>query len=133
MKLITRDTDFAIQALTYICEKGEEPISALTLSEKLKMPYPFLRGILQKLKGAGYLNSSKGKTGGFTLAKSAEQVTLLEILELFQGEVAVGQCFQKNHNCSRKRVCLFRTRLTGVQVELQRILLGVTVAALAKK
>ena len=59
MKLITRNTDYAIRALCYIAEQKQEVISADRLVKSLEIPRPFLRKILQTLTKAGLLNSSK--------------------------------------------------------------------------
>jgi Rrf2 family protein len=68
MKLINRDTDYAVKALLYITKKKPERISVSELVNVLDIPKPFLRKTLQTLNREGVLNSSKGKVGGFGLA-----------------------------------------------------------------
>ena len=65
MKLITRDTDYALRALCFIAKHKKEIISVDRLAEESKIPRPFLRKILQKLNRAGILKSYKGQGGGF--------------------------------------------------------------------
>ena len=65
MKLITRDTDYAVRALCFIGQRQKRLISASELVANLKIPRPFLRKILQTLNREGILNSYKGKGGGF--------------------------------------------------------------------
>ena len=55
MKLITRDTDYAVRALVFIAKQKEEIVSVRDLVEKLKIPKPFLRKILQLLNKKGLL------------------------------------------------------------------------------
>ena len=67
MKLITRDTDYAIRAITYMAKHKESRVSVKELVKNLKVPRPFLRKILQVLDKKGLLRSYKGKGGGFLL------------------------------------------------------------------
>jgi Rrf2 family protein len=80
VKLITRDTDYAIRALCCIAKKKRELISAKELVECLKMPKPFLRKILQELQKEKLVHSYKGRGGGFSLAKSPEKTTLADLI-----------------------------------------------------
>ena len=59
MKLITRDTDYAVRALIFIIKQKKEVISVNKLINNLKLPRPFLRKILQVLNKKGILNSAK--------------------------------------------------------------------------
>ena len=62
MKLITRDTDYAIRALCFIA-KEQDTISVAQLVNRMRMPRSFLRKLLQVLSSKGILVSIKGKGG----------------------------------------------------------------------
>ncbi|MDD5015309.1 MAG: Rrf2 family transcriptional regulator, partial [Atribacterota bacterium] len=81
MKLITRNTDYAVRALCCIAEQKQKVISTDRLVKSLEMPRPFLRKILQALTKEGLLNSSKGKDGGFSLAISPKEITLIDVMK----------------------------------------------------
>ena len=70
MKLINRDTDYAVRALSYILRRKDKIVTAAELVRELDMPRPFLRKILQSLNKNGFLKSQRGKGGGFILAPS---------------------------------------------------------------
>ena len=55
MRLINRNTDYAVRAISYISRQEEKVISVSELVEKIKVPRPFLRKILQILNKKGIL------------------------------------------------------------------------------
>lgn len=108
MKLITRNTDYAVRALCCIAEQKQEVISADQLVKSLKMPRPFLRKILQTLNKEGLLNSSKGKGGGFTLTISPEKITLTDVMKIFQGPLKLNECKFRKNDCPYVSDCFFQ-------------------------
>ena len=84
MKLITRDTDYAVRALCYMAGTKRQMVSVPDLVKELKVPGPFLRKILQILNKKGVLRSSKGRGGGFMLAGAPKKIFLVDLMEIFQ-------------------------------------------------
>ena len=84
MKLITKDTDYALKALCYIAKSSKEIISVKELVKCLDVPNPFLRKVLQVLNRHKLLRSYKGKGGGNP--KSA-QVVLEKMPESLLSEI----------------------------------------------
>ncbi len=128
MKLINRDTDYAIRAIKKISE-GKNPVYPVKmLAEELDLPTPFLRKILQKLASAGILNSYKGKGGGFSLARDADDIYILEVMEAFQGEMKLSECIFKKSMCSFSESCVLRKKIISIQKlvqdELEKISIG---------
>ena len=70
MRLITRNTDYAVRALSYISRQEEKVISVSELVKKIKVPRPFLRKILQTLNKKGILISYKGQGGDSSWLRS---------------------------------------------------------------
>ena len=119
MKLITRDTDYAIKAFAYLSENKGRIISITELVEKLKEPKPFLRKILQTLANNKILNSYKGKNGGFELAVRPENLTLLDIIEVFQGKFKINDCLFKKDICPNKSKCLLKSRIDSIEKQVE--------------
>lgn len=88
MKLTTR-SEYALLALVYLArqEKGEYH-STQTIAEAQKIPAKFLEQLMLALKRARFLHSTKGQKGGYTLAKAPEEISLAEIIRLFDGALA---------------------------------------------
>lgn len=88
MKLTVR-TEYALLALVYLGRhSNEEYFSVEKISQAQGIPAKFLEQILLSLKRGHYLQSTKGQNGGYRLAKPADQITLAEIIRLFDGPLA---------------------------------------------
>jgi len=115
MKLITRDTDYAVRALCFIakCEKEIVPVSEL--NRNLRIPGPFLRKILQILNKKGLLRSYKGKGGGFMLALAPGKIFLADLIEIFQGSLRLNECIFKKRICPDIKTCKLKKRIDTIQ------------------
>ena len=133
MKLITRDTDYAVRALCCIAEQKQEVISADRLVKSLDMPRPFLRKILQTLTKAGLLNSSKGKDGGFSLTVFPEEITLTDVMKIFQGPVRLNECKFKKNDCPYMNDCLLKRKIDEIEKEVIAKLKAITIESIIKK
>jgi Rrf2 family protein len=133
VKLITRNTDYAVRALCCIAEQRQEVISADQLVKSLKMPRPFLRKILQTLNKKGLLNSSRGKGGGFTLALSPGKITLTDVMKIFQGPLRLNECKFKKSDCPYISDCLLKKRIDEIEKEVIAKLKAITIASIIKK
>jgi len=132
LKLITRDTDYAIRALCFIA-KSKRRISAQELVGELNIPRPFLRKILQVLNKEGVLNSHKGQAGGFDLAIAPGKISLLSLVRIFQGPLKLNICTFRKKICPDTRLCKVRKKIDKIQKYVSSELRGVTIASLTKK
>ncbi len=133
MKLITRNTDYAVRALCCIAEQKQEVISADQLVKSLDMPRPFLRKILQTLNKKGLLNSSRGKGGGFALALSPGKITLTDVMKIFQGPIRLNECKFKKSHCPYISDCLLKKKIDEIEKEVIAKLKAITIASITKK
>ena len=128
MKLITRDTDYALRALCVLGKKKNEVIAVSSLVRELKIPRPFLRKILQRLHRRGILRAQRGKDGGFQLAKPAEALSLLGLVRVFQKDFRLNECNFKKKPFLRKDRCPLRRKIEeieqGVFMRLQKTKVG---------
>jgi len=133
VKLITRNTDYAVRALCCIAEQKQGVISADQLVKSLEMPRPFLRKILQTLNKEGLLNSSKGKGGGFVLAVSPGKITLTDVIKIFQGPIRLNECKFRKSDCSYINDCLLKKKIDEIEKEVIKKLKTITIASIIKK
>jgi len=96
---LSQKADYGLILLSNL-SKSKTPISVATVARKNEIPTKFLSQIATELKKAGMIRSKEGVTGGFTLAKKAVDIKLLDVLKLLDGELVVGECFEDDHECT---------------------------------
>jgi Rrf2 family protein len=83
---VSRSTGYALLAVGYIAKNaGDGVVLSQNISKQYDIPLEYLLKILQQLVRANVLRSKRGPRGGFSLAKSANRITMLEIIEAVDG------------------------------------------------
>lgn len=95
---LSQKADYGLILLSNL-SKSKTPLSVSKIATKNEIPAKFLSQIATELKRAGMIKSKEGVTGGFTLAKKATDIKLLDVLKLLDGELVVGECFEDDHEC----------------------------------
>lgn len=132
MKLITRDTDYAVRAVCYIAKNGKRVVSVAELVKKLRIPRAFLRKLLQTLNRKKMLVSHKGQGGGFTLAKRPERILLVDLIRIFQGSLRLNECIFKKTLCPNIKVCPLKKKIDIIEGYVARELREISIASLLK-
>ncbi len=133
MKLLTRNTDYAIRAVCSMASRQGQVVSVAELVRELKMPRPFLRKILQTMSKAGLVTSTKGIGGGFTLSKDIDKLTLADFVEAFQGPLSINECSFKKKRCPNTGGCPLKKKIDSIGNYVVNELRSITVGSLLKK
>ena len=89
--MISNRCTYALKAMLELSlREGAGPVSIGEIAREQAIPARFLEAILRQLKQAGYTVSSRGKVGGYQLAKPAHAVSAGEIIRLFEGPLFSG-------------------------------------------
>ncbi len=115
MKLITRDTDYALRALCFIARGKDKIVSVSAMVKSLKVPRPFLRKSLQLLNKRGIVSSHKGLGGGFKLAVTPGDLLLVDLIETFQGPFRLNECSLKKRPCPHKKECVLKKKIDNIE------------------
>jgi Rrf2 family protein len=107
MRLMNRNTCYAVRTLNFMAKQPAEIISVDTIVGNLKIPRSFLRKILQVLNKKGILRSSRGKGGGFKLAIPPSKIYLIDLIEIFQGP--------NTRICPYSSTCEINPRIENIQ------------------
>ena len=107
------------------------PVSALAESEAI--PEDFLRKIMQTLNRAEIVESRQGPFGGYKLAKSPDELSLLTVLEAVQGPLTMNECFDAPGICSRGTCCPVRSHLAQLQRQFSAQMAGVRLSDILKQ
>ncbi len=120
MDIIRRNTDYALRLATILAGFSctEESVSAKILSKEAAVPYPLTCKLLQKMQKKGIIKSEMGPKGGYCLARSPGQISLLEVIQIIQGPICVNRCFLGSYKCPLKGRCPLHKKLMGLQNEI---------------
>jgi len=100
--MLSNTCKYAIRAVIYLALNYSEnrKIGMKEISDSLDIPTPFLGKILQTLAKNKLLISTKGPNGGFALGKPANEITLLNIIEIVDGLDLFNECLIGLRTCS---------------------------------
>jgi len=116
---ITRQADYAIRAMVYLAQLGAEHRAATSqIALDKKIPPSFLAKIVSQLSVAGLLQTSRGAHGGVSLARSPEQISLLDVVEAIDGPILLNECVGENGTCTFGDSCMIRPIWCDAQKEL---------------
>ncbi len=110
MLRIGRLTDYGILTLTFLARDPEQGThNARDVSAKLQLPLPTVSKLLKLLARQGLLATHRGARGGFSLARPAREITLLEVIDAIEGPVSLTVCNERApHDCQIEQHCMCR-------------------------
>lgn len=116
---------------TGVVAGAERRLSVRELAEHLCVSRSHLAKVMQRLVGAGLLDSVRGARGGFRLTRSADSLSLLEIVEALDGHIPSTECLFDRPVCA-EGPCVLGQLLGSVTSELRERLASITVADFVK-
>jgi Rrf2 family transcriptional regulator, cysteine metabolism repressor len=75
----------------------DQPTSLKAIAEAERLPLAYLEQVVARLKKAGLVMSARGAHGGYWLARSAEEITMDEVVQALEGAIAPMECFVTDH------------------------------------
>ena len=103
----SKKCEYGLQAVLYLATLDENYIcSSEEIANKLSIPKEFTSKILQSLIESGWIESRKGKTGGFKLAKKASEIKLIDVVVAIDGVEIFNNCVLGFINCTKDKKCL---------------------------
>jgi Rrf2 family cysteine metabolism transcriptional repressor len=86
--VITTKSPYAVRALAELARRGgSSPVPIGEIARAREIPVQFLEGLFATLRRAGILQSQRGVKGGYTFARPPGEITVLEVVELLEGEL----------------------------------------------
>src|SRR3989344_9052573 len=96
---LSQKSDYGLILLSRL-SRAKSVTSVSKVAKENQISPKFLSQIASELKRAGILVSREGASGGYKLAKSADEIKLLDVLKVLDGELVKGECFEEGHECS---------------------------------
>ena len=98
---LNMETDYAIRCLMYMGSRGKS-VSSLEIGTALNLNRNYVQKILRKLRNAGLLTVARGSLGGYALARSADSMTMREIISAMEDTICINRCLEEDNFCSLK-------------------------------
>ncbi len=126
---LSKRSEYALRALIDLGiarELGRPILQVSELVAKEKLPIKFLEQILTQLRQAGYVETKRGKLGGYSLAKPAAKIKIGAVIRLLDGPLApiacVSQSAYERCTCPDEAHCGLRMLMLDVRNAIARIL-----------
>ncbi|RKY36969.1 MAG: Rrf2 family transcriptional regulator [Candidatus Omnitrophota bacterium] len=132
MKLLTKHTDYAIRALLELAGSKDEFLSAQQIAKRQRVPYQFLRQILQGLIKDKLVISKEGRGGGFRINKHPYLISIVDVIVIFQGNIQLSDCMFRKKLCINRANCVLRKQINRVEKLVNKEFKGITIGCLLR-
>ncbi len=132
--IYTKTGEYAIRAILHLArqDKGILVMSG-QVAEKEDIPAHYLAKILQRMAKFGYVDSFKGRGGGFKITKLAMTSSILDIVERIEGPVITLKCVTGLKECSDEHPCPLHDEWSELRDKIQHLITSKSVGQLAKE
>jgi Rrf2 family protein len=125
-------TEYAIRGLSELaCRQTERPVLLVDLVKGTDLPRDFLAKVFQRLVHARLLKSAKGRGGGFSLARPAHEISIMNIVEAIDGPLLLDGCVVGMERCTDHMPCPQHDLYKPIRQRLKDYLQTTTLADLA--
>jgi Rrf2 family nitric oxide-sensitive transcriptional repressor len=136
MLQLTKRTEYGLIALVHLVDRRGEPVSVRELSERYPVPKRLLAEVLKDLGRRGLVESHRGASGGYTLARAPESITLGDVVGALEGSPNLISCevpalLRQASDCEVKPTCPIRSPIQRVHEGLLELLERTTLRSLA--
>ena len=106
---ITRQADYAVRAILYLAQlKPGAQASTAQIAREQHIPLTFLAKIMSQLSASGVVRATRGAHGGVALARAADEISLLDIVETIDGPILLNDCTLNPLTCGVSDQCAVR-------------------------
>jgi Rrf2 family protein len=114
---ISEAASLALHGLVLIAKNQPMRMNVKILAVELNASQTHLAKVFQKLSKSGLVKSLRGPSGGFELNKPSEEISFLEIYEIIDGKITLGDCpLGKNHCVFQS--CIFDNELNQISADI---------------
>ena len=113
--------------------KDNQRINATMLSETLSIPYKFLTKIMTDLVGAGFIESIRGREGGYKFLKKPSEITVDDVLTLFNDSIKDEECILGIKSCDTKAKCPLHDKWLKPKIQLQKVFRESTIEGISSQ
>ena len=107
--LVSRKCRYALRAILELAMRNsKDPVKIADIAEAQAIPTRFLETILNQLKKVGFVESRRGRRGGYSLKRSPDELTIGDVIESMQGSLELAECLgSSKYKCPFHGGCVF--------------------------
>ncbi|CAB1276626.1 SUF system Fe-S cluster assembly regulator [Candidatus Nitrosacidococcus tergens] len=108
MLRMSKMADYSIVIMTHLAIDPSEQCTTANLASQIGIPLPTVSKILKQLTRARLLTSTRGVQGGYHLAKPPAEISIIEIITIFEGPIGLTSCINMPGKCKQESYCTTR-------------------------
>jgi Rrf2 family protein len=133
--IFSTKAEYGVRVMAHLAgTDAARPVSLGTIAEAEGLPLAYLEHLVQRLRRQGLVESRRGAHGGYTLSRPAAEITMAEIVEALEGNLAPIECITPEGMCTREVAgqapCPTKLLWTRVQGSIVRTLNDMTLSDL---
>jgi len=127
---LSKRADYGLIALKHLAIYQEHTYSAPEIARAYNIPSELMAKVLQKLVRKGLLLSHAGPNGGYALARDADTISVIDVIEALEGPVLLTPC-EAADDCEQLQLCSIRDPLKDIKRKVVNVLVDTTIHELA--
>lgn len=123
--------DYGTVIMTYMASEPVLVFSAQEIALAIGLKLPTVSKILKKLERGKLLRSQRGSRGGYTLARTPEEISVAEIIDIIEGyPMGLTECSSNPGLCKRESICAVRGNWQQISLAIRDVLSGISLVEL---
>jgi FeS assembly SUF system regulator len=132
MLRLSKLTDYGTVIMAYMALEQDRVFAATELAAATGVAAPTASKILKMLAGRGLLQSVRGAKGGYTLSRSAGEISIAQIIDAVEGPIAMTECSAVAGMCAQEGACSIRGNWQRVNLVILQALDQITLADMTR-
>ena len=130
---LTKLTDYGIALMTRLAHvPASQCVTAVELAGETGLPLPTVSKLMKLLSQGGMLASKRGAAGGYYLTRSADEITLADLVEALEGPLGVTECVSgRDCSCALASRCGLQANWAFINRRLVATMSGITLQQMA--
>lgn len=134
MLILSTKGRYGTRLMLYLAsQKSDKLVLLKDIADHEQISKGYLEQLVPRLKAAGLIQSVRGASGGYRLAKNAKKINLKEILEALEGPLTPTECVVDNTSCVRSEDCVPRCIWVDIKDKIDNVFESVTLKDMVDK
>lgn len=126
-------TDYATVLMTCLAQAPDEILGSVELAARVRLEPPTVSKVLKALAAAGLVESFRGASGGYRLARAPGDITVADIVAAMEGPIAMTECSAHRGACHHESHCDVQVNWRRISTAIETALRSVSLADMAPR